>query len=163
MTDTMERILVLLVRHARGHHPLRGEAMTCLDMAHGLGFRSGSDRRSARDGRVMSPAQRVIQPVTALRKLGLLRLAPRPDRLTGTAYALTEEGEREADKLIEAGALARRVEHKVEVVQANTMVYHAVCSCGWRSSPSNIAAFAHNDGERHVAMARTGVPAPFDG
>lgn len=41
---------------------------------------------TARDGRVMAPAQRVIFSLTALRKRGLVGLGRRLDGLSGTAY-----------------------------------------------------------------------------
>jgi len=101
MTETMERILVLMLRRKRSHTPGRDDAMTCAEIAHGLGFHRGmDDGRAAHDGRSMSPAQRVIFPVIALRKRGLLGYAARPNGLTGGADRLTAEGERVAAELL---------------------------------------------------------------
>jgi hypothetical protein len=146
MTETMERILVLLLRAKRSHTPTREDAWTCADIAYRLGFQTGSDR-SAHDGRFMSPAQRVIGPVIALRKRGLLEHGHRPGGRSGTAYRLTPLGERVASERIQSDRAARG--HYVEVVRSNTMVYHAVCTCGWTGTSENIEAFAYNDKERH--------------
>lgn len=67
--------------------------MTANTIGHKLGL-DGYDIRT-RDARVMGPAQRVIGSLNGLRNVkGLVTLGPRPDGLTGTAYMLTEEGER---------------------------------------------------------------------
>lgn len=66
-------------------------------IAYEIGFTRGQegDHKHARDGRRMAPAQRVIFSLTALRRLGLVDFGPRRDGLSGTAYRLTPEGERE--------------------------------------------------------------------
>jgi hypothetical protein len=43
----------------------------------------------------------VIGCLQALERGGLIRFAPRGDRLSGTAYRLTEAGRKEADKMAE--------------------------------------------------------------
>lgn len=68
--------------------------MTPNDIAKACGLRRGQDKnRHARDGRAMAPAQRVIFPLIALRKRGLVDMTRRPDGLSGTAYVLTDNGE----------------------------------------------------------------------
>lgn len=70
-----------------------GQAERAATIALRCGFNTGQDKgRHAHDGRSMSPAQRVIFPLTALRKLGLVGMARRRDGLSGTAYVITEEG-----------------------------------------------------------------------
>lgn len=56
----------------------------------------GSGRGNGRGSghRVFGSAQRVISPITALDRRGLIHPAPRPDGLSGIAYALTEDGRR---------------------------------------------------------------------
>lgn len=70
-----------------------GRAIPPNDIAALLGFRTGQDRnRHARDGRAMGPAQRVIFPLSALRKRGFVAMSPRTDGLSGTAYRITDAG-----------------------------------------------------------------------
>lgn len=46
----------------------------------------------ARNGRRMAPAQRVIFPLIALRRRGLVVMRSRRDGLSGTAYSLSAKG-----------------------------------------------------------------------
>lgn len=89
MTERMRQVLDALARlEARGKVPA-----PAADIAWEAGFRTGQDaRRSARDGRTMSPAQRVIFPLHALSAGELVALGRRRDGLSGTAYVLTDAG-----------------------------------------------------------------------
>jgi hypothetical protein len=51
-------------------------------------------------GRQVSAATRVTPGITALRKRGLIGLAPRPDGLSGTADCLTPEGDTRVRELL---------------------------------------------------------------
>lgn len=51
---------------------------------------------------VMAPSQRIIFPLTALRKRGLVYLCSRPDGMSGTAYGLTDEGKLEIAETLAA-------------------------------------------------------------
>lgn len=89
MTERMWQVLVALARlEARGMAPA-----AAADIAWEAGFRGGQDhQRTASDGRVMSPAQRVIFPLQALRRKEYVGYASRPDGTAGTAYILTDAG-----------------------------------------------------------------------
>jgi len=77
------------------------------EVAWEAGFKDGSDLATAHDGRVMSNAQRLIFPMTALRKRELVRFATRPDGYTGSAYMLTREGQQAVDALLAQEHLRR--------------------------------------------------------
>lgn len=93
MTDRMRQVLDALARlEARGRVPASAN-----EIAYEIGFTSGQPghHMTARDGRGMAPAQRVIFSLTALRKRGLVGLGRRLDGLSGTAYRLTATGRAE--------------------------------------------------------------------
>lgn len=67
--------------------------LTPNQIARAAGYWTGQDGgKHAHDGRAMAPAQRVIFPLTSLRKAGLVVMVRRTDGLSGTAYTLTEKG-----------------------------------------------------------------------
>lgn len=63
------------------------------EIAYEIGFTAGQDGdKSARDGRRMAPAQRVIFPLISLRRRGLVAMRSRRDGMSGVGYSLTERG-----------------------------------------------------------------------
>jgi len=57
-----------------------------------FGTGSGSGRGSGH--RAFGAAQQIIPVLTSLRRRGLIAMTSRPDGMSGTAYFLTEAGER---------------------------------------------------------------------
>jgi hypothetical protein len=90
-TPRMLEILRALAWASRGNgHRV---SMTPNHIATACGLNRGQDKnKHSRDGRAMAPAQRVIFPLTALRKRGLVVMGSRSDGLSGTAYSLTKAG-----------------------------------------------------------------------
>lgn len=88
LTDRMWQVLKLLAKSSLMFRP-----QTPNEIARSLGYIDGQDKgHHAHDGRAMAPAQRVIFPLIGLRERGLVRMTPRRDKLSGTAYQITDAG-----------------------------------------------------------------------
>jgi hypothetical protein len=98
MPDLNERTRRVLRVLYEADKPLTGN-----EIGYACGFESGSDR-TAHDGRIMGPANRVIAAIRALERRGLATWASRPDGLSGSAHRITELGRREHERLERGGA-----------------------------------------------------------
>jgi hypothetical protein len=95
VTENMEKALLALLKVEEQRGTDASETVAGLAMI--AGFRTGMDHnRIAHDGRVMNPAQRLIGPITQLRKQGYVEFATRRDGHSGTAYRLTPKGRGQA-------------------------------------------------------------------
>lgn len=105
LTENMVKVLEALVAlddaaqdldRERGVRTSPGRAtFPASRIAYAAGFRTGRDVNPyGKDGRRMSPAQRVVTPIRHLTERGLVRSGRRSDGMTGSAHAITDEGRR---------------------------------------------------------------------
>lgn len=104
LSERMERVLVALLQD--GATEARTYGMTGNEIGHALGFSQGDVKANGpgtgrgNGPRSMGAAQKIIGCVIGLERRGLVRMASRKDKRTGTAYRLTTLGEQEARRLM---------------------------------------------------------------
>jgi hypothetical protein len=100
LTERQEQVLMALLDAKHGptahyHYPMPPNDIACA-----IGLNANRARRASTTwSGSMGPAQRVIGSLTGLRGRELIANRGRPDGLSGTAYALTDSGERRAIQL----------------------------------------------------------------
>jgi hypothetical protein len=95
MTDRMVDVLRVLV-NAKPPGQL-----TPNEIGYALGFIKGN-LRPTRNGKTQGPAQRVTGALTALASAGHVMRTRRPDGLSGSAFAVTDEGRLEYLRIVQA-------------------------------------------------------------
>ncbi len=83
MTERQIKILDVLADH---------QPQTPAQIAHLIGIHKGPRRNHGPWSGYQSPAQYIIGSLNGLRGRGYIRMAARPDGMTGTAYQITAGG-----------------------------------------------------------------------